>query len=58
MNLSAIASFHPAQSLYRSEAANQVDPVQKAFTNASERLQKARDVTTEFERKIRTSLEP
>ena len=46
MSLSAIASFHPAQSLYRSEAANQVDPVQKAFTNASERLQKARDVTT------------
>ena len=46
MNISSIASFYPAQSLFRSEAASQVDPVQKAFTNATERLQKARDVTT------------
>ena len=41
MNISSIASFYPAQSLFRSEAASQVDPVQKAFANATERLQKA-----------------
>ena len=44
MNISSITNFYPAQSLFRSEAASQVDPVQKAFTNATERLQKARDV--------------
>ena len=46
MNISSIASFYQAPTLSRSEAASRVDPVQKAFTNATERLQKARDVTT------------
>ena len=46
MNISSIASFYQAPTLSRSEAAGRVDPVQKAFANATERLQKARDVTT------------
>ncbi len=46
MNLSGISSFYHSQPLTQSKAATQVDPVQKAFTKATERLQKERDVTS------------